>query len=367
MGRTGWIAVGAILVLGGVAALWRGGLLPAVPGIAGAGPAAQPAAVGTPAMPPVTVEMAVVEIGTIEDGIGAVGSLIANEAIVLRPEIPGRVQRILFQEGEKVAEGAPLVELDPSTYKAELDQAQADLGLAKANYDRATTLFAQKTGTARAVDEASAALNATRARMALAQAQLAKTTIHAPFAGHVGLRRFSVGDVLSPGQELANLVALDPIKVDFRVPETRLPAIAPGQTLDLTVDALPGRSFRGTVYAIDPLVEAQGRAILLRARVPNPDGALRPGLFARVNLIVTTRQGAILVPEQAIVPVGDRQTVFKVVDGKASAIDVKLGIRRNGKAEVVEGLKPGDQIVTAGQLKLRDGAPVAPAKPATGT
>ena len=360
MGRVGWIAVGALVVLVGAGVMLRGGSGPG-----GSAPTAGPGGPGG-APPPAAVDVAKVEQGKVADSIGAVGSLIADEAIVLRPEIPGRVLKILFEEGQKVAAGAPLVELDPSTYRAELDQARADFGLAKANHDRATTLFAQKTGTGRAVDETAAALNATKARVALAEAQLAKARIEAPFAGVVGLRRFSVGDVVSPGQDLANLVALDPIKVDFRVPETRLPAISPGQTLEVTLDALPGRTFTGTVYAIDPLVEAQGRAILLRARVPNPDGVLRPGLFARVNLIVTTRDNALLIPEQAIVPVGDRQTVFRVVDGKAVVTDIQIGVRREGKVEVVQGLNAGDEVVTAGQLKLRDGAPVVPAKAAPG-
>jgi len=317
-------------------------------------------------MPPAIVDVVRVETGAVSDILTAVGSLIASESIVLRPEIPGRVLRIRFEEGQKVALDAPLIELDPSIYRAALDQATADFSLAKANHDRATTLFSQKTGTGRSVDETAAALNSTRARVALADAQLAKATLVAPFAGVVGLRRFSVGDVVSPGQDLVNLVALDPIKVDFRVPETRLPALAPGQTLEMTVDALPGRSFQGTVYAIEPLVEAAGRSILLRARVPNPDGALRPGLFARVNLIITTRSNAMLIPEQAIVPVGSRQTVFRVVDGKAVTTDVQLGIRRDGKVEVTGGLNPDDQVVTAGQLKLYDGSAVDPAKPATG-
>jgi len=317
-------------------------------------------------MPPAIVDVVGVETGAVSDILTAVGSLIASESIVLRPEIPGRVLRIRFEEGQKVALDAPLIELDPSIYRAALDQAAADFSLAKANHDRATTLFSQKTGTGRSVDETAAALNSTRARVALADAQLAKATLVAPFAGVVGLRRFSVGDVVSPGQDLVNLVALDPIKVDFRVPETRLPALAPGQTLEMTVDALPGRSFQGTVYAIEPLVEAAGRSILLRARVPNPDGTLRPGLFARVNLIITTRENTMLIPEQAIVPVGSRQTVFRVVDGKAVTTDVQLGIRRDGKVEVTGGLHPDDRVVTAGQLKLHDGSAVEPAKPATG-
>lgn len=357
MGRVGWIAVGALVVLGGVGMMLRGG---------SNGDAGAPGGAPGGAMPPATVELVSVETGSVSDVLTAVGSLIASESIILRPEIPGRVLRIRFEEGQKVALGAPLVELDPSIYRAALDQATADFSLAKANHNRATTLFSQKTGTGRAVDETAAALNSTRARVSLADAQLAKAALVAPFAGVVGLRRFSVGDVVSPGQDLVNLVALDPIKVDFRVPETRLPALGVGQELELTVDALPGRSFQGAVYAIEPLVEAAGRSILLRARVPNPDGVLRPGLFARVNLVVTTRSNALLIPEQAIVPIGNRQTVFRVIDGKAVVTDVELGIRRGGKVEVVGGLKADETVVTAGQLKLRDGVPIQTAKPATG-
>ena len=357
MGRVGWIAVGALVVLGGIGMMLRGG---------GNGDAGAPGGAPRGPMPPATVDVVGVETGSVSDTLTAVGSLIASEAIVLRPEIPGRVLKIRFEEGQKVAQGAPLIELDPSIYRAALDQATADFSLAKANHDRATTLFAQKTGTGRAVDETAAALNSTRARVSLADAQLAKATLVAPFAGVVGLRRFSVGDVVSPGQDLVNLVALDPIKVDFRVPETRLPAIAVGQALAMTVDALPGRSVQGAVYAIEPLVEAAGRSILLRARVPNPEGELRPGLFARVSLVITTRNEALLIPEQAIVPIGTRQTVFRVIDGKAVVTDVQLGIRRDGKVEVIGGLKADDRVVAAGQLKLRDGAPVEPAKPTTG-
>lgn len=364
MGRVGWIATGAIIALLGLGGAWRAGLLGDGPAPV-AGPAAGgPGAGGPP--PAVAVDAVRVERGRVVDGIDAVGTLIANEAIVVRPEIQGRVAKILFNEGDKVEAGAPLVELDASTYRAEVDQAQADIGLGKANYERATKLFSQNTGTGRAVDEAAAALRASQARVALAEANLAKTTILAPFAGYVGLRQFSLGDVVTAGQDMMNLASIDPIKVDFRVSETRLPAVKTGQAIDLTVDAIPGRTFRGEVYAIDPVVDAQGRAILLRARVPNGDGALRPGLFARVNLIVAVREDVLLVHEAAIVPMGAKQTVFRVVDGKAVMTEVHLGLRREGKVEVIDGLAPDDTVVTAGQMKLQDGAPVTPTTPAPG-
>jgi membrane fusion protein (multidrug efflux system) len=184
--------------------------------------------------------------------------------------------------------------------------------------------------------------------------------ISAPFDGVVGLRKVSVGDFVNVGQDIVNLEQIDPLKADFRVAELYLGAVRPGQRIELEVDAFPSEAFKGEVYAIDPLIDESGRSILLRARLPNPDNVLRPGLFARVTLVLNERDGAIQVPEQALVPQGQDQYVFRVVDGKAAFTKVKVGIRREGMVEVLEGLGPEDEVVTAGQLKIRDGAEVAP-------
>jgi membrane fusion protein (multidrug efflux system) len=146
--------------------------------------------------------------------------------------------------------------------------------------------------------------------------------------------------------------------VDFRVPETYLAQVQVGQTLTVTLDALPGKTFDGSVFAVNPLIDAAGRSVVIRAVVRNSDTSLRPGMFARVRLITRDEKQALMIPEQAIVPQGDEQYVFRVVDGKASRVKVEIGQRRDAKVEIVKGLGPTDVVVTAGQLKLREGTPV---------
>jgi membrane fusion protein (multidrug efflux system) len=169
----------------------------------------------------------------------------------------------------------------------------------------------------------------------------------------------SVGEYITAGQALVNLEAIDPVKADFRVPEKFLPAIRVGQTIRIKVDAFPDDNFEGKVYAIDPRLDVAGRALLVRAVVPNGDKRLRPGLFARVTVLLQLKEDALSVPEQAIVPQGDSQFVFKIVDGKAKLTKVVIGTRREGRVEIVEGLAAGDEVVTAGQLKIRDGSAVS--------
>lgn len=301
------------------------------------------------------VEVAPVESARIAGGLEAVGTLRSGESVVLRPEISGRITRILFEEGQPVAAGSPLFELDASTYEAQVAVARADLELAEADAERARALFAQKTGTAKARDEAVARLASTRAALALAQAQFAKTRILAPFGGILGLRQVSLGDVIQPGQALVNLESIDPLKLDFAVPETELARIAVGQAVSVTIDALPGERFAGKVYAIDPLIDDSGRSIRLRALVPNGDGRLRPGLFVRVLLDTASAGDSVLVPEQALTARQGRVYVFKVVGDKVAETEVTLGRRQAGTVEIVSGLAAGDRIVTAGQQRLRDG------------
>jgi membrane fusion protein (multidrug efflux system) len=161
------------------------------------------------------------------------------------------------------------------------------------------------------------------------------------------------------GADVVNLESIDALKVDFRVPEIYLRQVTVGQTLQVTLDALPGKIYEGKVFAINPLVDAAGRAIVIRAQVKNTDTALRPGMFARVRLFTRTAEDALVLPEQALVPQGEDQYVFRVVDGKAVRAKVTVGQRRDGMVEIVDGLAAGDLVVNAGQLKLRDGSPVA--------
>ncbi len=201
------------------------------------------------------------------------------------------------------------------------------------------------------------------AALALAEAKLAKLTILAPFTGIIGLRSVSVGDYVKEGADMVNLEAVDPLKVDFRVPEIYLTQLQVGQTLQLTLDAMPGKTYEAKVFAINPLLDAAGRSVVIRAQVANQGTVLRPGMFARVRLLTRDSQDAMVVPEQAIVPQGDEWYVFRVVDGKVQRTKVGIGQRRDGKTEIVSGLQDGDVVVTAGQLKLRDGVPVSISAP----
>ncbi len=346
----------------GTLALGAGAYLPVFPLPSGDIPAVSAAsaqASGEPREAQATVvEVQQVARDTVVDDIRAVGTLLPNEQVEVSPEIAGRVAAIRFAEGDRVAAGDVLVELDATILRAEMDKARSDLTLAAANRERAVTLASQGTGTLRARDEAIAAHLAAQAEVALAQARLEKTAIAAPFDGTVGLRSVSVGAYVTPGDRLVQLVDLDPIKVDFRVPELALGRLATGQRINVTVDAVPGQSFEGRVYAIDPIVDANGRAVRLRARIDNPERRLSPGLFARVQIVVERRRDSLLIPESAVFAEGQRRLVYRVAEARAELVEVTLGQRRPGQVEVLSGLAADDVVVAAGHQKLRDGAPV---------
>jgi membrane fusion protein, multidrug efflux system len=309
--------------------------------------------------PAVPVEAAKVTAAPLREQVTAIGTLLSNEAVTVSSEIPGRLKEIHFQEGQPVEKGAALFTLDDSVYRAQLDDAEAKLKLAEQTNKRTSTLFSNKYATAQSADEAASNLAVSTAATELARVQLEKTRIVAPFSGIVGLRHVSVGEYITAGQALVNLEAIDPVKADFRVPEKFLPAIRVGQTIRIKLDAFPDDSFDGKIYAIDPRLDVAGRSLLVRALVPNHDQRLRPGLFARVTVLLQLKEDALTVPEAAIVPQGDSQYVFKIVDGKVKLTKVMTGTRREGRVEIVDGLAAGDQVVTAGQLKIRDGAPVS--------
>jgi membrane fusion protein (multidrug efflux system) len=351
-------AVGAVSYLAGT----RSSPAPAQPAPAGAAKAA-----GAPP-PGIVVEARSPLALKLPQSITTVGSLRSDEAIVVRPEIAGRVVEIAFKEGQRVAKGQVLIRLDDSVQKADLERARANLTLSRSKYERARDLRAQGFISGQAKDEAENNLKVAQADVELAAARLAKTEVRAPFGGIIGLRSVSVGDYVKEGQDIVNLEEIDPLKVDFRIPEVFLSQVRAGQVLQVTMDALPDRTWPGQVYAINPLVDASGRAIAIRAQVANSDGRLRPGMFARVRLLTSDLRDSLMIPEESIFPVGDDKFVYKVVDGRALRQKVEIGQRRDGKVEIVGGLAPSDTVVTAGIVKLRDGAPVrlagAPAREA---
>jgi membrane fusion protein, multidrug efflux system len=297
--------------------------------------------------------------------IESVGTLRANESVTLRPEIAGRITEILFTEGAPIKKSAPLFRMDDRIYMAEMKQAEANLQLARLNYARFKKLAKTGASSRQRLDEAEATLGIAQADYDLARTRVDYTTITAPFDGTVGLRRISPGDYVTVGQELANFVSYDPMKVDFSIPETQMRALRANQKIDITVEAIPGRIFAGDVYAIDPQVDVSGRAVALRATIPNPDFLLKPGFFARVSLLVEEKPEALLIPEAAIVPQGNDKFVYRITpENTATLTPVTLGVRKDGQVEVVTGLSAGDLVVTSGQIKLREGASVAPKEPA---
>jgi membrane fusion protein, multidrug efflux system len=308
--------------------------------------------------PAIAVEAARVAVDTVYDDMRAVGTLAANESVVIAAEIAGRISRIGFSEGEPVKAGDVLIELDDTVLKAELDKVRSDLSLARANRERALTLANQGAGTQRARDETEAGFQSQLANLALAEARLQKSTLTAPFAGVVGLRNVSVGAYVVPGQRIVDLADIKTLKVDFRIPEMNATQVRVGNTILVTADAVPGDTFEGNIFAIDPIVDVNGRALRLRARVANPQGRLLPGFFARVRIVLDQRPNALLVPESAIIPLDGKLMVYRIVDGRAVQTEVVLGQRLPGLVEIRKGLSASDTIVTSGQQRLREGSVV---------
>lgn len=308
--------------------------------------------------PFIPVNMMKVSATPVSNTINAVGALIAEDSVVMRPEIDGRIEKLLFSEGQPVKKGAVLVVLDSAEQRARLAAAQADLRLSESRYKRSEELVAQNFISRQALDEARANLDILRARRQQEQVALDKTVIRAPFSAVVGLRQVSPGAYVSKGDDLVRLDALDTLKLEVPIPETYLPLVRIGQPISLTIDALPGQSFSGKVHAIDPVVDPVSRNVRVRARIANPKGQLKPGMFARATADLGGKTSAILLPEQVIVPRADGTYVFLAVDGKAELRKVELGKREPGRVEIVSGVAEGDTVVLDGQIKLRPGVPV---------
>ena len=324
----------------------------------GAGPG------GFGAMPPTAVETIRVRSQSLPNQFETVATLRADESIMVRPEVAGKIEKIHFIEGERVAEGQLLFSLDDALIRADLNEVDANLKNSTRAHDRATELAGKQLIAKSELDTTTALMNVNQARVASARTRLAKTQIRAPFAGVIGLRNVSAGDYVDVGQELVQLVRLDPIEIDMRAPEVVLSSLSVGQEVEFGVDTFRDERFKATLVAIAPTVDAGGRSVALRARLENPDMKLRPGMSARARITLSTSAHALLVPEQAIWPVGEQKMVYVVTKGVAKLMPVTLGTRLPGQVEVTSGLKEGDEVVVTGQLKLHDGAQVAP-KPAS--
>ncbi|MES2938060.1 MAG: efflux RND transporter periplasmic adaptor subunit [Pseudomonadota bacterium] len=331
------------------------------------GSGAAPAAGGAPGAPgrAPAVEVARVEVMRLTDDAQAVGSLRSRQGVMLRPEVSGRVTLINFRDGERVRRGQLLVQLDDQLPMAQLKQAEAELSIARANHKRNQELLAQSFISQQRVDESAANLQVADAKLALARATAQRLRILAPFDGIAGIRSINVGDYLKDGADIVNVEDLDAVYVDFRLPERYQAKVRKGQSALVDIDSLPGRRYGAVVQAIDPLVDANGRSVGVRGCIDNRHLQLRPGMFARITAVFGSRDDARVVPEEAIVPQGGRQFVYRLADGPdqdtriAQRVEVKVGVRQPGKVEIVEGLQPGEMVVTAGQQRIqKDGMAV---------
>lgn len=289
--------------------------------------------------------------------INAVGNLIAQDSVIIRPEISGRIVEINFSEGNLVEKDQSLIILDSAIASAQLQQAQAQLSLAQSQHGRAAQLSQKGFISSQAKDESFSQLNVSKASVTLAQAQLDKTTLKAPFSGVIGLRNVSIGDYVSPGQDIVQLESINVLNVDFRVPEQYLSQVKVGLPISLSFDALPNIVSEGVVGAISPSIDENGRSILLRATVPNDDLTLRPGLFARVTIGFSNKD-ALVVPEAAISPAGDSNYLYVIKDDKVKKTAVVLGQRQKGMVEIIHGLSENDEIAISGIQKIFDGAEI---------
>jgi len=343
----------------GSAAWWVQNKAPGAGGGAPQASAPAPAAGGAAA-----VEVARASAVRIEDDAQAVGSLRSKQGVMLRPEVSGRIARIGFTDGQRVRRGQLLVQLDDTLQRAQLQQAQAQASIARTNLQRNRELVAQNFVSASAVDQSAAALEVAEAQVALSKAQVERMRIVAPFDGVAGIALVSLGDYVKDGADLVNIEDASSVSVDFRLPERYLARLKPGQVVEVQVDALPRRAFQGRIDAVDSQVDANGRSLLVRARLPNPKGELKAGMFARTRTVFAVREQAVVVPEEALVPLGGKQFLVKVVDGPlgkvSQRIEARIGVRLPGRVEILEGLLAGDIVVTAGQAKLLrgDGLPV---------
>lgn len=316
---------------------------------------------------PAPVEVVQLKPMRVQESITAVGSLRSNESVVLRPEVSGRIASIGFRDGQPVRRGQLLVGLDAALNEAEVAQARAEFDLARSNLKRTEDLASKSFISSSAQDQAESSLQVAEAKLKLVEARLAKMRIVAPFDGVVGIRNVSVGDYVKDGAELINIEDIGTLKVDFRLPERYFTQLKAGLPVEVSADALPGARYLGSVDAINPRIDASGRSLEVRAKLGNTDGRLRPGMFARVRVLLGDRPNALMVPEEAVVPLGDEFFVYTVADGKARRVAVKLGVRREAQVELLDGVRAGDMVVIAGIRVQRDGQPVRVVGPAPAT
>ena len=292
-----------------------------------------------------------------DNGLEISGSIEANESIALQSEVPGLVTGIYFNEGSNVSKGKLLVKINDRDIQAQLQEALTNQKLSATNEGRAKQLLSKGAISQEEYDTSLADLESLKAQSQLIRAQLARTSIYAPFSGKIGLRNISVGEYLTPSKVIANLMSTNPIKVNFSVPEKYASQIKMNSEIKFTTAGSP-KSYTGKVFAIEPGINVQTRTLNIRARAQNPNNELLPGSFAKINLALSTIEDAILIPNEAIIPVLKGKTVFISKNGKAKQVDVTTGTRTSKDIVITSGLNIGDTVLTTGAMSLKPEVPV---------
>jgi membrane fusion protein (multidrug efflux system) len=312
--------------------------------------------------PPAVIASAEVKTESWQPYLHAVGSVTATQGIFVTTEVAGQVQEILAESGQMVKAGDVLLRLDDSVDEADLKGLFAQRTLAKLQFERASKLLKDKSVSRSDYDSSRANLDGAEAAVAAKQALIDKKTISAPFSGQLGIADINLGQYLSPGDAIVPLQALDLVYVDYNLPERHLANVHVGQMVEVGVQAWPDRRFEGMISAINPGIDRGTRSLRLRATLDNPEQLLRPGMFAEINTVLPLRDNILTLPRTAVTYNPYGESVFVVQQQGESLVvqnrPVKTGEVRDGRVEVIEGLEAGDQVVTAGQNKLRNGQPV---------
>jgi membrane fusion protein, multidrug efflux system len=322
---------------------------------AGEGGGGGPGGGGPPAMP---VEAATARADTVVDAILATGQIEAMQSIELRPDVEGRLIQILVREGSPVAQGTALFKIDDAELKAQVAQIEAERDLARQSLTRTRDLLQQKASSQAELERAEATMRSNEAQLERLKTRLNRTLVRAPFAGVMGQRFVSLGDYVTSDTRLAALQTVSPQRASFQVPERYADQLEPGQSVTFRVAALPGREFTGKVDFVDPIVQLPGRTIMVKARVPNPKRELQAGMFIEARLATAVRPNAVVIPEDAVLPLQGSNFVWVITDGKAARRQVELGVRTPGFVEVKSGVERAEQVVVGGQERLAEGAPV---------
>ncbi len=304
------------------------------------------------------VEAANARADTVVDAILATGQIAALQSIELRPDIEGRLVQILVREGSPVTRGTALFKIDDAELKAQVAQIEAERDLARQSLSRTRDLLKQKASSQAELERAEATMRSNEAQLELLKVRLGRTLVRAPFSGVMGQRLVSMGDYVTTSTRLAALQTVSPQRATFQVPERYAEQVKPGQEVTFRVAALPGREFTGKVDFVDPIVQLPGRTILVKAQVPNPRRELQSGMFIEARLATAVRPSAVIIPEDAVLPLQGSNFVWVVADGKATRRQVELGVRTPGFVEVKTGVENSETVVVGGQERLAEGAPV---------